>query len=676
MSFSRSFSVSLIIGLTALFFIPKTEAATLNLSPTSGSFSVDSTFDVNLFLNTEGQSINLIQAALSFPADKLQLVTPSTGRSIISVWTAPPTFNNQTGKINLQGGIPGGVKVSNGLFTTLTFRVKGVGNAIVKFLDDTKILLNDGLGTDALNNTQGAIYKLVLPPPLGPLVVSETHSDQSRWYSNSTAILKWESDLAVEGYSYMLSDEPVALPDNTSEGLRNEIAYKNLGDGVHYFHIKALRDGAWGGVTNFALNIDTAPPAEFPIKISPSPRTTSKQPIVNFETTDSFSGLDFYEYKVISLKPVSAAEVQPETSFFIEAAGPQVLNLNLGSYDVVVRAHDKAGNFREITQRLEIVKPIFQVITGQGLKIGDVLTLSWLWVWGIALLILALLALGAWKISNWHRDIILKRVQGELPEHVNSQLQELKKYRQKYGKIAVLFLAVFTSFLISNSARAQQKLELSPPLVSTISKNISNDEIFYIGGKTDIANAKVIIYLQNLQSGETLSESVDADKKGEWFYRHPTFLSTGNYLLWTQTKLGEEVSPPSPQIQMSVRSTAIQFGASRLSLETLYLIISITLLLIILGLVAFILFHFYGWRKKAKIFQKEIKEAEESVRRGFAVLRRDIEAELAVVHKAKLSHNLSVEEKTKEETLLKDLKRIEQYIGKEIWDVEKLGSPS
>jgi len=657
-----------------LFFlisVGESQAAILTLSPSSGSFAVGSTFDVSIYLNTENESINVIEAALSFPPDKLQLVSPSTGRSIVSVWTAPPTFNNQTGRINLQGGIPGGINVSSGLFTTLTFRVKGVGNTILKFLDDTKVLLNDGLGTDALRQTQGAIYKLALPPPAGPIVVSETHPDQSRWYPNLTVVLKWAPETDVDGYSYFLNDEPVALPDNTSEGVRSELAYKNLSDGAHYFHIKSLRSGAWGGLTNFALNIDTLPPAAFPIKISPSPRTTSKQPIINFETTDSFSGINFYEYKIVSLQPRVDSE-SDKTSFFIEAEGPQVLKLDIGNYDIIVRAYDKAGNFKEITQRLEIVKPVFQIITGQGIKIGDILTVSWLWVYLVAGFLILILGWSGWRISLWHRNVVLKKGSNELPSNIGDKLKELQKYRQRYGKIAALLLIFGAFWLVSPQVQAQQ-IELSPPLISTISRNISNEEIFYIGGKTDAANVKVIIYLQNLETGETLSDTVISDKKGEWFYRHPTFLSTGNYLLWSQTKLGEQTSPPSPQIQMTVKPTAIQFGASRLSLEALYLIISITLLVILLALFVFIGFHFYRGRKKHKEFEQEVKKAEDSIHRGFAVIRRDIEAELALVKKAKLSREVSAQEKEKEEQLLKDLKRIEDYIGKEIWDIERLG---
>ena len=68
---------------------------------------------------------------------------------------------------------------------------------------------------------------------------------------------------------------------------------------------------------------------------------------------------------------------------------------------------------------------------------------------------------------------------------------------------------------------------------------------------------------------------------------------------------------------------------------------------------------------------KEVREAEEAVRRGLAVLRRDIEAELAFVNKLKLSKTLTDEENAMEERLLKDFQEVERYIGKEIWDIEK-----
>lgn len=63
-----------------ILFIPGAAlAATLSLSPSSGTFMVGSTFEASLFLNTEGKSVNALDITLSFPAEKLQLVSPPGG---------------------------------------------------------------------------------------------------------------------------------------------------------------------------------------------------------------------------------------------------------------------------------------------------------------------------------------------------------------------------------------------------------------------------------------------------------------------------------------------------------------------------------------------------------------------------------------------------------------------
>jgi hypothetical protein len=86
----------------SLSFFPKiTEAATFSLGPSSGSYPVGSTFDVQVFLDTQGKSVNAIELSLKYPADKLQLVSPSTGHSIIGVWTSQPYFNNAEGRLDL-----------------------------------------------------------------------------------------------------------------------------------------------------------------------------------------------------------------------------------------------------------------------------------------------------------------------------------------------------------------------------------------------------------------------------------------------------------------------------------------------------------------------------------------------------------------------------------------------
>ncbi|MCI0532771.1 hypothetical protein L0Y49_00970, partial [bacterium] len=94
--------------------------------------------------------VNALNIELRFPAEKLQLITPTTGNSIISLWTSQPTVNNETGILRMQGVTPGGMNVSRGLVTNLRFRVKAPGEAFIKFTDETRVLLHDGAGTDVL----------------------------------------------------------------------------------------------------------------------------------------------------------------------------------------------------------------------------------------------------------------------------------------------------------------------------------------------------------------------------------------------------------------------------------------------------------------------------------------------------------------------------------------------
>jgi hypothetical protein len=635
-------------------------AATLSIEPASGTFVVGSTFNASVFLNTEDEAINAVDVNISFPPDKLQVVSASTGFSIIKTWVANPDYDNREGKIDFQGGIPSGIYAQKGLISTVTFRVKSVGSALVRILDTSDVLLHDGKGTSALKDSSNGLYNLILPPPAGPVVVSETHPDQQKWYSSSNVVLKWSNLEEVEGYSYVLNDEPTEIPDNISEGIKENVIYKELSSGNHYFHIKALRNGVWGGVTHFALNIDSEPPAGFVVEISPSRITTEKNPIVRFETTDALSGIRHYEYKIINLNPVAVAAAGNQ-NFFIEFNGQQVLSLDRGKYDIIGRAYDNAGNIREATERLEIVTPV-----GKVLKSG--------WVWAGGLVLLVILGAGSYFSHRWHNEINKKKKR-KIPPHVKEKLEELKKYRKKYGKLAVLLLlagSLGLALVGPVNVFAEEEMQVSPPYITTVSRNISNEDIFYIGGKTDAAETEVVIYLQNLETGETQSQRVVSNKKRDWFYRHPTFLSTGNYLLWAQSRLGEAQSPPSPQFEMKVTPTAIQFGSSRFSFETIYLIFAIVLLIAVIGLSVFIAAHSSEARRKHKEFMKELREAEESVRRGFAVIRRDVELELAALKRAKPKSQAAMKEaKEKEEELMRDLRSIESQIGKEIWDIER-----
>lgn len=664
----------------AFFFLlsgEKASAATLSLTPGSGTFEVGSTFDVSVMLNTEGKSVNAIKASLFFSANILQVASPSAGQSTVTLWASPPTYSNTSGTITLEGGFPNGANLTNGLVTRITFRVKGTGTAIVKFQDNSKVLLDDGKGTETLSQTNNGIYTLTLPAPAGPEVVSETHPDQSRWYNTTSPVLKWADldPIIVEEYSYVLSDNPTEIPDDVSEGNNTSVVYKNLSDSRHYFHIKALnKDKIWGGTTHYALNVDSSPPAEFSVDIFPASSTSRRSPVIQFATTDSASGVDHYELKIVPLSNVNVASAGDNQQMFIEANSPYLVQkLELGRYDVITRAYDTAGNYRDSTKHLKITNAVFQFVGDEGLVVGGQSVIPWVWFFLVLIIITLALTYVIYRLRHLHNKIELTRKNKKLPPEIQKKMEELKQLKEKYKGLAVIVILIVSSLFLVGTARAETAaLGIEPPLITTISKNISNDEIFYVGGKAETDGEKITVYIKNNKTGETFNEEIQTDGKGEWFYRHDAFLSPGDYILWAQSRIGEQSSPPSPQVSMAVNKTALQFGASRISHEMLLSLIAGSLFLVILILIFYTALSARKIRKKGRTFKKEVKEVEDAVHRGFMILHREIGKELKLIEKANSQKTLSEKEGTYRDHLMNDLKKIERHIEKEIMDVERL----
>lgn len=319
--------------------------ASLFFSPAAGSFLVGGTFDVSIMVDTHGSSINTIEANIKFPADKLQIVRPTSGRSIISLWLDQPHYSNDDGTINFAGGILGGsgINTSSGVISTVTFRAIGAGKAIVQFSPNSKVLAGDGLGTDVASDFGTGVYDLSPRPPAGPRIFSETHPFESRWYNNKSPVISWQKDLGVTDFSYILDKDPGTIPDNTVDTHQTTAFFQNLSDGIWYFHLKAEKEGVWGGTSHFLVRIDTAPPAQFIPTVDIIEGGILPKVLVSFLTTDSASGIDHYEAAVIGRTDnIGGSPV------FVEAQSPYQLPRSVsGDIRVIVRATDKAGNVRD-----------------------------------------------------------------------------------------------------------------------------------------------------------------------------------------------------------------------------------------------------------------------------------------------------------------------------------------
>jgi len=419
----QKFSVALSVFLfLALSHQAKAAGASLYFSPAEGSFFIGSTFDVSVFVNTGRNDVNAVQVDLKFDSSKLQVASPTAGKSIISIWIAQPTYSNTEGTISFKGGIPTpGINTSAGLVSTVTFRAIAPGTTTVSFLDTCQVLLNDGKGTNVLTSKARGVYTILIPLPEGPKVYSPTHPDQNKWYKNNNPTFSWEKEEGVTEFSYSFDQDPSGVPDNNPEGNFTSVSYSNVGDGIWYFHVKAEKDQVWGGTSHFLVQIDSSPPAAFTPIAEPGVKTSERQPLIFFVTTDALSGIDHYEIKYID---VTREKEERATGFYIEVSSPYRLpRLDIGRYLIIVRAFDVAGNFREGTVKIQIF-PEGIFFTEKGIHYKDII-IPWILVF-LVLLILLLLIMVLITLFWRKRKKLTERKKRELEEIE----EKLRSYRQ------------------------------------------------------------------------------------------------------------------------------------------------------------------------------------------------------------------------------------------------------
>lgn len=142
--------------------------AKLYLSPDSADVSQNSSLTVSIRVNSGSEQINVVQANLSYPADKLDFVT-ITNSSAFSI----PVGEDQGGNGSVRIGRGSLMPVSGDqLVASVEFKVKAVdGSASITFAAGSAVKKADGQGTDILGETQGGTYMIKVdqtPPPTSP----------------------------------------------------------------------------------------------------------------------------------------------------------------------------------------------------------------------------------------------------------------------------------------------------------------------------------------------------------------------------------------------------------------------------------------------------------------------------------------------------------------------------
>jgi len=384
----------LIVGAVFFGFVHSTNAASLYFSPSSGTYTVGQRFSVSIGVSSSDQAMNAVSGSVSFPSDKLQVESLSKSGSVISLWVKEPSFSS--GSVNFEGIVlnPGytgkGAKI-----LTINFRAKATGSARLSYSGPT-ILANDGQGTDILTGSGSASITIneavekptptpptptpppVETPPAGnlpapPKVSSTTNPDQSAWYPNSTVSFGWELPNDVIGVSYSVDSKSGTVPSTNSVGLADSFTTKNLKDGVNFFHVRFQNQAGWGPSTDFKIQTDSVPPANFEVKLLDGAETEKTKPSISWTTTDTGSGIGHYEIAIDDQNVINigVADYSLGTAYILP-------ELPSGKHRIAVTVVDRAGNRTVAFSSIMINtlrKPIITAYTGY-LNSGEQLAIS------------------------------------------------------------------------------------------------------------------------------------------------------------------------------------------------------------------------------------------------------------------------------------------------------------
>lgn len=353
----RAWFVLLLSCVSFVFVARTTHAATLFLSPSSGSYAVGKTFTVNVLVGTAGQPANAYSGTVTYPTDKLEMTAIGKGGSIVSFWSQEPSI--ASGRANFEGvTFSPGYTGSGGRVVSLTFKAIAAGSAVVRFSSGA-VYANDGQATNILSGMGTATFTItgpggVEPPaptvptvptvptevvgvPSIPKVSSTSHPDSNKWYPASTATFTWGLQNGVDAVNILADQSPNSDPGTSSDGLFSSHTYEGVKDGVWYFHLRVRNKNGWSGVSHFKFQIDTGKPDSFTITGVATSNPDQSARSFKFEAVDSGSGIDHYEVQMDDGEAVNW--VDDGTHVY------QTPSSTTGSHSLRVKALDKAGNF-------------------------------------------------------------------------------------------------------------------------------------------------------------------------------------------------------------------------------------------------------------------------------------------------------------------------------------------
>jgi len=362
---------------------PAAHAATMSFVSSKSSAAIGDTIDVSVRVDSNGQTVNAAQGTIDYPVNILQVASVNHANSIFNIWAQEPSVNTSTGSISFLGGGTNSFSGTSLYILDITFVVKGTGVATLDFAN-AGVTAGDGTGANilegatplsiniagaagapsvaatttpsGLQNTGTTSSTVTVPEPVtrvpvaatglpaAPMLTVPLYPDQTRWYDLlGDTIVLWNVPADVTQVSASVGhteNSAIGTPEKT---LSNGKDLGALQDGIWYVTVRFKNSVGWSVPTYYKISIDTAVPLPFTMQIADA-GTNDPSPTVQFETSDSLSGIADYTVAVDG----TVIATTTSTAITLPAQPP-------GTHTLVITANDRAGNSAQDSASFQIV---------------------------------------------------------------------------------------------------------------------------------------------------------------------------------------------------------------------------------------------------------------------------------------------------------------------------------
>jgi hypothetical protein len=171
--------------------------------------------------------------------------------------------------------------------------------------------------------------------PALPVVQVPLYPDPTRWYNVlGDTIALWNVPPDVTQVATGLAHNESDINLVTEKTLSNGQDFGTLKDGIWYIAVRFKNNIGWGSPAYYKISVDTAVPLPFATQIE-NAGTDNPSPMIQFETSDSLSGIAGYTVAVDGT--VIATTTANVTTMTLPPQAP-------GTHTLVVSASDLAGN--------------------------------------------------------------------------------------------------------------------------------------------------------------------------------------------------------------------------------------------------------------------------------------------------------------------------------------------